>query len=395
MDSRLLQAWWSERQGLNEPDAGLSAAEVLARTGWARSVGGANPYLSLFARAGTSREQADHDLDTQEIHELPSARGCTYLIPRQDYPLALTVAQGFGDEAQVATAKKYLGVTEEELERLMERVCETLRSEPLDPRELKDAAGVAVRNLGPEGKKRGTTTTLPLALGRLQSAGRIRRVPVGGRIDQQRYRYALWEPSPLQGFGLSRSEAFTELARRYFRWIGPASLAHFQWFSGLGVKASKEAVEPLGLVPLEGGSDLLLFPDDLDALQSLRVPAEPRYSLVGSIDGIMLLRRALSALLSDEDRERQLMAEKGLQSLGGLQDLTSHAILDRGRLIGVWEYDPFQSRIAWTSFVPRNAELLAAVARTEAFVRDQVGDARSFSLDSPESRRPRIEALSG
>jgi len=33
------------------------------------------------------------------------------------------------------------------------------------------------------------------------------------------------------------------------------------------------------------------------------------------------------------------------------------------------------------------------VQRTERFVRDQLGDARSFSLDSPESRAPRIAAL--
>ena len=33
------------------------------------------------------------------------------------------------------------------------------------------------------------------------------------------------------------------------------------------------------------------------------------------------------------------------------------------------------------------------VKSTEAFVRDELGDARSFSLDSPESRRPRVEAL--
>jgi len=31
-----------------------------------------------------------------------------------------------------------------------------------------------------------------------------------------------------------------------------------------------------------------------------------------------------------------------------------------------------------------------AVQEMEAFVRDQLGDARSFSLDSPESRKPAI-----
>ena len=121
MDARTLQSWWFERQGLMEPKEGLSSAEVLAGTGWARSVGGANPYLTLFARAGISREAADRDLGSQEIHELPSARGCTYVVPRCDYALALTVGQGGGDDAQVATAKKFLGVTEEELERLSER----------------------------------------------------------------------------------------------------------------------------------------------------------------------------------------------------------------------------------------------------------------------------------
>ncbi len=29
----------------------------------------------------------------------------------------------------------------------------------------------------------------------------------------------------------------------------------------------------------------------------------------------------------------------------------------------------------------------------EAFIRDELGDMRSFSLDSPASRKPRIEAI--
>ena len=38
-------------------------------------------------------------------------------------------------------------------------------------------------------------------------------------------------------------------------------------------------------------------------------------------------------------------------------------------------------------------ELEKAVNRMEDYVRTQLGDARSFSLDSPKSRSPRIEAL--
>jgi phosphoribosylaminoimidazolecarboxamide formyltransferase/IMP cyclohydrolase len=47
----------------------------------------------------------------------------------------------------------------------------------LDPAQLKDRLGDQVRNLGEEGRKKGQSTTLPAALGLLQAAGEIRRVP--------------------------------------------------------------------------------------------------------------------------------------------------------------------------------------------------------------------------
>ncbi len=61
--------------------------------------------------------------------------------------------------------------------------------------------------------------------------------------------------------------------------------------------------------------------------------------------------------------------------------------------MGLWEYDTVSEAIAWTSFVPRNAELEEAVTETEVFVREELADARSFSLDSPKSRAPRIAGL--
>jgi hypothetical protein len=45
------------------------------------------------------------------------------------------------------------------------------------------------------------------------------------------------------------------------------------------------------------------------------------------------------------------------------------------------------------AFIPKNKDLEKAVRRTEEYVRTQLGDARSFSLDSPKSRIPRIEGL--
>jgi hypothetical protein len=393
MNASKLRAWWWHRQGLDGSLRAQSPAAVLDRSGWARSVGGVGPYLTLFARAGTSRQEADAAVAALDIHELPSARGCTYVLPASDYALGLTVGREYGG-AEIKTAAK-LGVTEAEIDALGVAVLDALADGPLDPDAIRRATGDASRSLGAEGKKRGLTTTLPLALGRLQAHGAIRRVPVNGRLDQQRYQYARWDDDPLaNGAPPSLDAAFAELARRYFRWVGPATLGEFQWFSGLGVRAAKQAVESLDLRSAESGSDRLLLPDDVAAFRAHDVPAKPQYALVSSLDAVSAARRDIGQLLDPADAAWLAQVDSGQRPLGGLSDLPSHAIFDRGRLVGLWEFDHDAGEIAWATFDGRrDGALDAAIEVTQAFVRDQLGDARSFSLDSPKSRTARVAAL--
>lgn len=386
MNQTRLRAWWWHRQGLDGTLAGAKPAAILARSGWARSVGGVNPYLTLFARGGVSRTQAEQAHLRLEIHELPAARGCTYVLPAADFALGLA-AGGPGD-ADLKQALK-LGVTEKEIAKLCDGVLRALELGPLDPEGIREATGKLSRSLGEEGKKKGLTTTLPLALGELQRTGRIRRVPVESRLDQQRYRYALWVPNPLAGFSLTAEQVHQELAKRFFAWAGPATLDEFRWFSGLGVKAAQAALAGLAT---EAVGERLLLAGDRDAFAQYREPKDPRYALVSSLDGVTLLRRDLAGLLDPADAAREVVADKALKKLGGLGDPPSHTILDRGRIVGLWEFDPERGEIAWTAFVKKNDALKAAVARTEEFIRS-LGDARSFSLDSPKSRAPRIAKL--
>lgn len=385
IDAAKLRAWYAHRQGLDGSLEGKPAADVLIRSGWARSVGGVSPYLTLFARAGITREQADVAAKKLEIYELPSARGCTYVLPAQDFALGLAAGQSF--QGDIKTAVK-LGVTPKEIDKLCDAVLAALEKGPRDPEALREATGKASRNLGEEGRKKGLTTTLPVALEKLQASGDIRRVPVNGRFDQQRYQYALWRPNPLRGFKLSPEQVNTALARAYFAWIGPAALAEFQVFSGLGVKASQAAVEPLKLEAIEvaPGVTRLLLPHDRAGFEAFKAPKEPQYSLLGSIDSLFLHRGDLATVLDPTDAKRPVLSKvRG--------DLPSHAIVDRGRMVGLWEYDQSTDSIAWMSFVKKDKALQNAVTRTEEFVRNQLGDARSFSLDSPKSRAPRIAAL--
>ena len=381
----VLRAWWWHRQALDGRLADASPAEILAQTGWARSVGGAGPYLTLFSRGGISREAADKAAAKLDIHELPSARGCTYVVPACDYPVALAAAQlSAGGEMKVA---EKLGVTEREIDKLCEAVLAALAHDSLDPDDIRVATGDASRNLGEVGKKKGLTTTLPVALGRLQVTGEIRRIPANGRLDQQRYRYTLWRPRPTQA-ALGPEEVCRELARRYFTWIGPATVAEFQWFSSFSAKDAKAAIESLKMEKLTG--DRYLFPADREALAVFKPTRETQYALVGSLDGLSLLRRDLKSLFDENPASRKFLAKGPSETVA---DLPSHGIFERGRLVGLWEYDPASESIAWTAFVPKDKKLQNAVTRMEEYIRTHLGDARSFSLDSPKSRAPRIDAL--
>lgn len=182
-----------------------------------------------------------------------------------------------------------------------------------------------------------------------------------------------------------------ELARRYFQWTGPATLAEFQWFSALGVKAAKAAIEPLGL--RDAGEGRLLPSALVDELAAYTLPKEPRYALVSSIDSSLLLRRDTKSMLDGEDLRSLVQGEKGRIELGSLADLPSHAILDRGRIAGLWEFDTETESIVWATFRKPDAALKKAVKEMEEFVRTGLGDARSFSLDSPKSRAPRVASL--
>ena len=384
----LLRAWAWHKQGLDGSLRGADAADVFTRAGWARSVGGANPYLTLFARAGTRRAQADADVLSLKIHELPTARGCTYVLGKDDFAWGLQI----GRDAAVAPFRVLarMGVERGEITLLEEQILHALADAggPLDPKQLKEVLGESVRNLGEEGKKKGAATTLPTALGLLQADGRIRRVPVNGRLDQQRYAYALWglPPAPMDD-----EAARSLLLERYLGWTGGATVKQSQWFTGFTLAHTKAALAATGAVeiPTANGEVLWMLPDDVGRLAAFQAPAEEQIQLLAGTDSMVLLRRNSGDLFADRDRAKQVLGS----TLASLADLPDHPIFDRGRIIGLWQFDPGKSRIAHWLFDGPTAAITRRIAEVESWIRDELGDFRSFSLDSPASRQSRIDAL--
>lgn len=143
-----------------------------------------------------------------------------------------------------------------------------------------------------------------------------------------------------------------------------------QDFAGIGVNAAKAALQPLDLIEVDPEVGFVL-PEDEATFRKFRAPSRPHYALVNNIDNLKLHRHDVPAMNAPRE---------------------NNAIFDRRQLIGRWDFDTATMSIVWLASV-RDKALEEAVHRTEAFIREDLGDARRFSLDSPKSRVPCIAAL--
>lgn len=358
-------------------------AAALDRNGWARSVGGASPYLALRARSGSSRASIDAAVAELALHELPAVRGCTYVVPACDFALALAAARPFA-EVPITAAKTHLGVEERELATLADAVLEHCTDGPLDPATLRERCGDRVRSFGEAGRKRGVNSTLPLVLGRLQAAGRLRRHNPDGRLDHQRHTYVRWDLDPLPDAG--EDAVALGLARRYWTQALFGTLDSFVRWSGLPVKRARAAAAGLGLRSVPGHEDLSTLPETLDSLGSSS-PNEGLATAIGSLDPYIHMRP--SAAWFSEFAPAPTAA-KGAAFLG---QADHHAIVEGGRIVASWAWDTDTATAAVKAHEPLSAGARCAIEAVSAFVRDELGDARTFSLDSPSSRRESLEAL--
>jgi len=314
------------------------------------------------------------------------------LLPAEHFQVGIKCGQGYNAESALRAARAKLGVLDEEVEALKEGILLALESGPLDAAGLKEPLGSLYKHYGEAGKKIGQTTNVSLGLLALQSEAKIRRIPSDGRLDGQTYKYCIYENPPVVDVAYPQALAFRDLARLFWGWCGFASIAHFQWFSGLGVKAALSAIEGQGLVALEG-TPLLGLPTSVEAFRDYAMPSEPCFRLVSGLDSLFLLRRDLALHVEQEQAGLDVLSQGKLANLGSLNDLSTHAIVDRGRIVGLWEYDFDAKEIVWVSFVGSSDALAEEVRTVETFVGDELGDARSFSLDSPKSRQPSIAKL--
>ena len=142
------------------------------------------------------------------------------------------------------------------------------------------------------------------------------------------------------------------------------------WVSGLGLATALSALVlsvryrmPIITAWSTPGAALIAstvgigFRAAVGAFGAFEIPKNPQYSLVSRIDSISLLRRDHKSLLDPSDRSREFFGEKGSEAGESLMELPNHIVLDRGRIVGIWEYDAEAQEIVWVSFIKKNKDL--------------------------------------
>lgn len=391
LDLSAARVRWSSAQGL-DVRADESLAQTLERTGWVRTLGGLAGYLALSARnVNATVDEVHRAIAAGEIGVSPAVRGCIYLVPRSHAALALRLA-GQLSARRTQKEREKLQISESELDALGGAILETVAAQPLTTAQLRKALPDAlVRSLGPDGKKMGLTSTLPLALRRLEFAGRLRRRPVDHRIDHERY---VWVPDDLDvgPFGEGDLKA---LASLYLRWAGPSTRKELAAWTGLKQAQAKQGLAACGARVMRlGEEEVFVGPD----------PARPptgRLVMLPAMDNLYALRAASKPLVDPAyvDVEVANFGPGGRSTLGRMSQPIDRTLARDGEILGLWAWDPVERSIV-TSLAPKARELgrdggLDRELDRVGGVIAEVGHAKVFSIDSEAKLAGRAARLSG
>jgi hypothetical protein len=400
------RAFWCAKQGLS-PYIAAPVASVVERTGWLRTLGGVDVYLAARARCPDMRRA---DLDTAvtrgELNVLPAARGCIYLVPERDRALALSFAASLS-RPRVERELEQVGMSWRELEALSQLVLDALSMSPMTTSALRKALPEgAVRSLGEAGKKLGMSSPLPAVLRELEFDGRIERTLEDGRLDTERYVWRVAPPGRREQILAVPEDAVARLAgvaRRFLEMSGPVSIKELATWSGAGQRECKAALETLPAVPvsIEGMRDLAWVLDsDVDALSAACPPGDADFAFLAVADNLAVVYGGPAVFVdpSHHDRPVQSWAGGARQvPLGEARYLGHRMLLLGNRVVGFWEYDPEETEIMCRTLDPLPSELGRRLIEDSeslaAFLRDDIGHGRSFSLDTDEDLHQRAQAL--
>ncbi|MEX1294549.1 MAG: winged helix DNA-binding domain-containing protein [Candidatus Limnocylindrales bacterium] len=276
-------------------------------------------HLGLAARLDGYRpgELERQRIEERSIMRTPGPRGSVFLAPRELVPAFLGLSRP-------RTARRVLlneGLSEVELERLMDRVESGLAGTSLSAKELRERMGAT----GPGG------TRMTLVLRTMVGEGRaVAAESIGGqRATAYRYaRMAEWAPDV--GPPLPPEKALAVMAPLWMRANGPGTVDDLAWWAGVTKRLARAAMADMGarMVEVEGLDGEQWATDEItEELAGAEPTGTVRFLPVW--DAWLMSRRERSRVL-DTAHEPFVVDRSG--------NVTNTVTLD-GRVVGVWDED--------------------------------------------------------
>ena len=395
------RAHWYRIQGLEARSLG-ALEELVAATGWLRTLGGIDAWLALRERRGDfHRADGDEAVLERRLQVLPAVRGCIYLVPSAHAALALRVAA----EAQRGRLERELeraGTSRSEVEETGSAILATLAAEPLTADALRRMLpAAALRSLGDRGKKVGLSSLLPPALRLLEWEGRIERRLAGGRLDSERYLWGLRSGAAAtldRGSPAAREDALVEI---FFRHAGPAPIAAFAAWAGLTLRQSTAAVarSPLRPVAIEGIAATTYMPAAGVGELGASPPPSPEPRFLGFEDNFLVLHGGpgLYTDVRHHARPMEVWGSSKRTTLGAAKHVVLRTLFEGDRLSGFWEFDPRRSEVTWATLDPcpaaRRRRIAAQAEALTAFIRDEAGHGKCGAIDSEDDLARRADQV--
>lgn len=390
LDLDTARSAWVRHQGLGDAVAD-TPAEVLAQTGWIRTLGGVDGYLSLLARRPGLRAAAIHAaVGDRTLQVLPSVRGCMYLVPRRHAALSLSIGRDLSARRDTRDREK-AGVTDAEMDELGEAVLEAVATGPRSTTQLRrDVPDGLIRSLGEAGKKIGITSTLPPTLRQLEFAGRLVRQPIDDRLDSERYAWATGDPEALRD-DRSADDRQAALMSLLLRWMAPATADELAAFSGLGKRATRAALKAVGATPVTvEGRDTVgwMGPEQVAHLHQ-PVPPSPR--LLPALDTLLAWHGGPAVFVHPRDRDRKIPVwgrQRG-HTWATITHSMARVVFSGGQVCGRWEWDPDTQQVVCGPYAPGLPEGATAAAHAAGDLLREIGHGLPFSITTDDDLRAR------
>ena len=338
LDPAKVHAWRVERQLLGRTKA-ASPVEVARQLVGVQAQVTSSAALSIALRTTPTRgtmpptDATGRALLDRRLVRSWAMRSTLHLFAADDVPTVAAALQGKERWRRPAWLR-WFGVTEPEMERLIETIGEILDDgRPRTRAELGEAVGA---RLGPR--------TGALLLGSWGNALKVasdRHYLVQSAEDDAGVRYVRASRWLGSWRDEDEREALAALVERYLAAYGPASLKELLRWWGVSVVAEmKPAIASLGdrVIEIEvGGARGYVRAEDADAIQATR-PAKVSVVLVGGFDPL-----TVGAGLRD-----QLIPAAHLKRVSRTAGWISPVVLVDGRVAGVWNSSRRADRLTLT-----------------------------------------------